>query len=400
MQTQRFSLRLVILLTLLSITILPAAATADFDLLDSQNVTAVDHVSTANGGTYNGGQVYVAATKQTSNNNALRINGIYTNANGTISTNFVLTEGPIQAVDVTEYRDNMVVVAAITSHQLKLIAFKTNATGANRLERLGDTDGVATIAASINYVHIVRVGPTLNPSLVSAVQLSDGRARFDVWTLSPDGQTFTHQSTKISVGLTGQIAMSADYIKSSRNFAMAAQDANDNMIVTLWKVDVNGELLKLAQSPRGVIGFADISLSGNRIYTAATNTASPLASAEIARWTVASSGNPSPALPNVLVYEDEATLPVLFSGKVQVVDQGNEVVVVGQTGSQTDNNDWQRLRFLTYTFNGSTLSLANPIKTLTNSADDFDLVKNDSRFFMVIDGFANGQDSHQLWQYN
>lgn len=400
MRTQRFSVRLVILLALLSITILPAAATADFDLLDSQNVTSVTNVATANGGTYNGGRVYVAATKQVSND-ALRVNGIYTDANGAISTNFALTGGTIYDVDVTEYRDNLVVVAAITGDQtLKLIAYKTNGTGTNRMERLGDTDGVATIAASINYVHIIRVGPTPNPSLVTAVQLSDGRARFDVWSLSLDGQTFTHQSHKISAGQTGRIAMSADYIKSSRNFAMAAQDANDNMIVTLWQVDVSGNLIKLAQSARGVIGFADISLSGNRIYTAATNTASPLATAEIARWTVASSGNPSPALPNVLVYEDEATLPVFFSGKVQVVDQGNEVVVVGQTGSQTDNNDWQRIRFMTYTFDGSDLSLANPIKTLTNSADDFDLVKQDSRFFMVIDGFVNGQDSHQLWQYN
>lgn len=400
MRTQRFSVRLVILLALLSITILPAAATADFDLLDSQNVTAVTNVATANGGTYNGGRVYVAATKQVSND-ALRVNGIYTDANGAISTNFALTGGTIYDVDVTEYRDNLVVVAAITGDQtLKLIAYKTNGTGTNRMERLGDTDGVATIAASINYVHIIRVGPTPNPSLVTAVQLSDGRARFDVWSLSLDGQTFTHQSHRISAGQTGRIAMSADYIKSSRTFAMAAQDANDAMIVTLWQVDVNGNMLKLAQSARGVIGFADISLSGNRIYTAATNTASPLATAEIARWTVASSGNPSPALPNVLVYEDEATLPVFFSGKVQVVDQGNEVVVVGQTGSQTDNNDWQRIRFMTYTFDGSDLSLANPIKTLTNSADDFDLVKQDSRFFMVIDGFVNGQDSHQLWQYN
>lgn len=399
MSTQRFSLRLVILLALLSITILPAAATADFDLLDSQNVTAVTRVATANGGTYNGGRVYVAATKQVSND-ALRVNGIYTDVNGTITTNYVSTGGTIYDVDVTEYRDNLVVVAAITGDQtLKLIAYKTNGTGANRMERLGDTDGVASIAASINYVHIIRVGPTPNPSLVSAVQLSDGRARFDVWSLSLDGQTFTHQSTRISSGQTGRIAMSADYIKSSRNFAMAAQDTNDAMIVTLWQVDVNGDLLKLAQSARGVIGFADISLSGNRIYTAATNTASPLATAEIARWTVAAAGGGAP-LPNVLVYEDEATLPTPFSGKVQVFDQGNEVVVVGQTGSQTDNDDWQTMRFFTYTFDGSDLSLATPIKTLTNHADDFDLVKNDSRFFMVIDGFVNGQDSHQLWQYN
>lgn len=399
MDVRRLSMRILSVLSLMALSILPAAATADFDLLDSQNATAVDNVSTANGGTYNGGRVYVAATKQTSNNNALRLNGIYTDANGAISTNYVLTAGPVQDVDVTEYRDNIVVVAAITSDQLKLIAFKTNGTGANRLERLGDTDGVATIPASVNYVHIVRVGPTTNPSLVSAVQLSDGRARFDVWGLSSDGQTFTHKSTKISVGQTGRIAMSADYIKSSRNFAMAAQDANDNMIVTLWQVDVNGDLIKLAQSARGVIVFADITLSGNRIYTAATNTASPLATAEVARWTVASAGSGAP-LPNILVYEDEATVPVYFSGRVQLVDQGNEVVVVGQTASATDDNDWQTMRFITYTFDGSNLSLANPIKTLTNKADDFDLVKNDDRFFLMIDGFVNGQDSHQLWQYN
>ncbi|KPL90184.1 hypothetical protein SE18_08240 [Herpetosiphon geysericola] len=392
-------MRIVAVLSLMALSILPAAATADFDLLDSQNATAVDNVSTANGGTYNGGRVYVAATKQTSNNNALRLNGIYTDANGAISTNYALTAGPVQDVDVTEYRDNIVVVAAITSDQLKLIAFKTNGTGANRLERLGDTAGVATIPASVNYVHVVRVGPTTNPSIVSGVQLSDGRARFDVWGLSSDGQTFTHKSTRISVGQTGRIAMSADYIKSSRNFAMAAQDANDNMIVTLWQVDVNGDLIKLAQSARGVIGFADITLSGNRIYTAATNTASPLATAEVARWTVAAAGNGAP-LPNILVYEDEATLPVFFSGRVQLVDQGNEVVVVGQTASATDDNDWQTIRFITYTFDGSDLSLANPIKTLTNKADDFDLVKNDDRFFLMIDGFVNGQDSHQLWQYN
>ncbi|MFD3164094.1 hypothetical protein [Herpetosiphon sp. NSE202] len=399
MDVRRLSMRIVAVLSLMALSILPAAATADFDLLDSQNATAVDNVSTANGGTYNGGRVYVAATKQTSNNNALRINGIYTDANGAISTNYVLTAGPVQDVDVTEYRDNIVVVAAITSDQLKLIAFKTNGTGANRLERLGDTAGVATIPASVNYVHVVRVGPTTNPSIVSAVQLSDGRARFDVWGLSSDGQTFTHKSTKISVGQTGRIAMSADYIKSSRNFAMAAQDANDNMIVTLWQVDVNGNLIKLAQSARGVIVFADITLSGNRIYTAATNTASPLATAEVARWTVAAAGSGAP-LPNILVYEDEATLPVYFSGRVQLVDQGNEVVVVGQTASATDDNDWQTMRFITYTFDGSNLSLANPIKTLTNKADDFDLVKNDDRFFLMIDGFVNGQDSHQLWQYN
>ncbi|WP_124033403.1 hypothetical protein [Herpetosiphon llansteffanensis] len=399
MDVRRLSMRILSVLSLMALSILPAAATADFDLLDSQNATAVDNVSTANGGTYNGGRVYVAATKQTSNNNALRINGIYTDANGAISTNFVLTEGPIQDVDVTEYRDNIVVVAAITSDQLKLIAFKTNATGANRLQRLGDTDGVATIPASINYVHVVRVGPTTNPSLVSAVQLSDGRARFDVWGLSSDGQTFTHKSSRISVGQTGRIAMSADYIKSSRNFAMAAQDSNDNMIVTLWQVDVNGDLIKLAQSARNTIGFADITLSGNRIYTAATNTASPLATAEVARWTVAAAGSGAP-LPNILVYEDEATLPVYFSGRVQLVDQGNEVVVVGQTASATDDNDWQTIRFITYTFDGSNLSLANPIKTLNTWADDFDLVKNDDRFFLMIDGFINGQDSHQLWQYN
>ncbi|WP_152976584.1 hypothetical protein [Herpetosiphon geysericola] len=399
MDVRRLSMRIVAVLSLMALSILPAAATADFDLLDSQNATAVDNVSTANGGTYNGGRVYVAATKQTSNNNALRLNGIYTDANGAISTNYALTAGPVQDVDVTEYRDNIVVVAAITSDQLKLIAFKTNGTGANRLERLGDTAGVATIPASVNYVHVVRVGPTTNPSIVSGVQLSDGRARFDVWGLSSDGQTFTHKSTRISVGQTGRIAMSADYIKSSRNFAMAAQDANDNMIVTLWQVDVNGDLIKLAQSARGVIGFADITLSGNRIYTAATNTASPLATAEVARWTVAAAGNGAP-LPNILVYEDEATLPVFFSGRVQLVDQGNEVVVVGQTASATDDNDWQTIRFITYTFDGSDLSLANPIKTLTNKADDFDLVKNDDRFFLMIDGFVNGQDSHQLWQYN
>ncbi|MBM7845678.1 hypothetical protein [Herpetosiphon giganteus] len=399
MDVRRLSMRIVAVLSLMALSILPAAATADFDLLDSQNATAVDNVSTANGGTYNGGRVYVAATKQTSNNNALRINGIYTDANGAISANYALTAGPIQDVDVTEYRDNIVVVAAITSDQLKLIAFKTNGTGANRLERLGDTAGVATIPASVNYVHVIRVGPTTNPSIVSAVQLSDGRARFDVWGLSSDGQTFTHKSTRISVGQTGRIAMSADYIKSSRNFAMAAQDANDNMIVTLWQVDVNGNLIKLAQSARGVIVFADITLSGNRIYTAATNTASPLATAEVARWTVAAAGSGAP-LPNVLVYEDEATVPVYFSGRVQLVDQGNEVVVVGQTASATDDNDWQTMRFITYTFDGSNLSLANPIKTLTNKADDFDLVKNDDRFFLMIDGFVNGQDSHQLWQYN
>ena len=399
MDVRRLSMRIVAVLSLMALSILPAAATADFDLLDSQNATAVDNVSTANGGTYNGGRVYVAATKQTSNNNALRINGIYTDANGAISANYALTAGPIQDVDVTEYRDNIVVVAAITSDQLKLIAFKTNGTGANRLERLGDTAGVATIPASGNYVHVIRVGPTTNPSIVSAVQLSDGRARFDVWGLSSDGQTFTHKSTRISVGQTGRIAMSADYIKSSRNFAMAAQDANDNMIVTLWQVDVNGNLIKLAQSARGVIVFADITLSGNRIYTAATNTASPLATAEVARWTVAAAGSGAP-LPNILVYEDEATVPVYFSGRVQLVDQGNEVVVVGQTASATDDNDWQTMRFITYTFDGSNLSLANPIKTLTNKADDFDLVKNDDRFFLMIDGFVNGQDSHQLWQYN
>ncbi|XSG77334.1 hypothetical protein ACP8Y2_10035 [Herpetosiphon llansteffanensis] len=399
MDVRRLSMRILSVLSLMALSILPAAATADFDLLDSQNATAVDNVSTANGGTYNGGRVYVAATKQTSNNNALRINGIYTDANGAISTNFVLTEGPIQDVDVTEYRDNIVVVAAITSDQLKLIAFKTNASGANRLQGLGDTDGVATIPVSINYVHVVRVGPTTNPSIVSAAQLSDGRARFDVWGLSSDGQTFTHKSSRISVGQTGRIAMSADYIKSSRNFAMAAQDSNDNMIVTLWQVDVNGDLIKLAQSARNAIGFADSTLSGNRIYTAATNTASPLSTAEVARWTVAAAGSGAP-LPNILVYEDEATLPVFFSGKVQLVDQGNEVVVVGQTASQTDDNDWQTIRFITYTFNGSDLSLANPIKTLNTWADDFDLVKNDDRFFLMIDGFVNGQDSHQLWQYN
>ncbi|ABX04661.1 hypothetical protein [Herpetosiphon sp.] len=399
MSTRRFSLRMLSLLTLLSITILPAAATADFDLLDSQNVTAVDNVSTANGGTFNGGRVYVAATKQTSNNNALRINGIYTDANGIISTNFVLTEGPIHDVDVTEYRDNIVVVAAITSGHIKLIAFKTNATGANRLERLGDTAGVATIPVSTNGVHVIRVGPTPNPSIVSAAYLSDGRARFDVWTLSTDGQNFTHQSTKISAGQTGRLAMSADYIKSSRNFAMAAQDANGHMIVTLWQVDVHGNLLKLAQSARGVVDFMDITLSGNRIYTAATNTDSPLATAEVARWTVAASESGAP-LPNILDYKDEATLPIRFSGRIQLVDQGNEVVVIGQTGSETDDDDWQTMRFFTYTFNGSTLSLASPIKELPNQADGFDVVKNDSRFFLMIDGFVNSQDSHQVWQYN
>ncbi len=400
MDARRFSIRLFSILSLMALSILPAAATADFDLLDSQNATAVDQVSTANGGTYNNGQVYVTATKQASNG-VLRVNGVYTNANGAIDTNYVYTSaGTVYDVDVTEYRDNIVVVAAITAdEELKLIAFKTNSTSGNRIERLGDTGSVATIPVSINYVHVIRVGPTPNPSIVTAAQLSDGRARFDVWGLSSDGETFTHRSTRISVGETGRIAISADYIKSSRQFAMAAQDSNDNMIVTLWQVDVNGNLIKLAQDARGVIGFADITLSGNRIYTVATTTASPLATAEIARWTVASAGNGAP-LPNVLVYEDEATLPVYISGKVALVDQGNEVVVVAQTASQTDPNDWQRIRFITYTFNGSTLSVANPIKTLTNSADDFDLVKNDSRFFLMIDGFVNGQDSHQIWQYN